>query len=101
MKDQNVNQQRRRFLTTAGAAATLIPVTALIGSRAAYSADMVDVGSAQAVSLEYVAKSADETKTCSNCALYASVSDTAGTCPLFSGAQVGSGAYCKTWTAKG
>ncbi|MBX2885998.1 MAG: high-potential iron-sulfur protein [Granulosicoccus sp.] len=101
MKNQNINRQRRQFLTTAGAAAVVIPVTALVGSRVAYSADMVDPKSAQAMALKYIAKSETESQTCGNCALYTAAGDEAGNCPLFQGAQVGKSAWCSAWAARG
>lgn len=101
MKDLNINRQRRRFLSTAGAAAALIPVSALVGSRVVYAADMVDPKSAQAMALKYVAMSPNEAQTCANCALYTPANDEAGGCPLFQGAQVGQNAWCSAWAAKG
>ena len=100
MTDQN----RRQFLSTAGAAVVAIPAASLIGSRLAFAADvpMVDATSAQAVALQYVEATATEGQMCSNCALYqAEDGAEAGMCPLFQGVQVGGNAWCSAWAPKG
>jgi len=101
MKNQKIDAQRRQFLSTAGAVAVAIPVSALIGSRAA-SAAMVDPTSAQAVALSFVEVSATDGQTCSGCALYQAADvEGAGNCPLFQGSNVGDGSWCSAWVAKG
>ncbi len=100
MTDQN----RRQFLSTAGAAVVAIPAASLIGSRLAFASDlpMVDTASAQAVALQYVEMSAKADQMCENCALYQAKEGTeAGMCPLFAGAQVGGKAWCSAWAPKG
>lgn len=101
MKDPKFDAQRRQLLTTAGAVAVAIPVTALVGSRVAFAA-MVDPTSAQAVALKYVETTATDGQMCINCALYQpddSV-DGGGNCPLFQGVSVGDQAWCSAWVAK-
>jgi len=100
MKDQKFDSQRRKLLSTAGAVAVAIPVSALIGSRAAMAA-MVDPASDNAVRLKYVEVSATDGQSCSGCALYQAADvEGAGNCPLFQGSNVGDGSWCSAWVAK-
>jgi len=97
------DQTRRDFIRLAGISA-VVPVSALVGSRLASAADMpmVDPESAQAVALQYAATSETEGQTCSNCALYQGEEGSeGGACPLFQGSNVGAGAWCSAWVAKG
>lgn len=95
------DKKRRQFVTIMGASTVAIPVSALLGSLPSYAADMVDPASAAAKNWEYVAETAIEGKSCSNCALYQGAEGSAsGGCPLFPGEEVVSTAWCKAHAPK-
>lgn len=96
------DKKRRQFVTIMGASTVAIPVSALVASLPSYADDtMVDETSAAAKNWEYVAESAIADNMCSNCALYQGEDDSkAGGCPLFPGAQVAAGGWCKAYAPK-
>jgi len=95
------DKKRRQFVTMMGASTVAIPVSALVGSRASFAADMVDPASDAGKNWEYVAESAMEDKACNNCALYQGAEGSkSGGCPLFPGMEVASGAWCKAYSPK-
>lgn len=95
--------KRRKLVTFMGAATVAVPVSALIGAMPSHADDapLVDENSAAAKNWEYVSVSADESKSCSSCALYGGgPDDKSGTCPLFQGSHVEPAAYCKSYVAR-
>lgn len=97
------DKKRRQLVTFMGASTVAIPVSALLTSLPSYADDapMVEEASDAAKNWEYVAASAMDDKICGNCALYQGEKDSAaGGCPLFPGAQVATGAWCKAYAPK-
>ncbi|MBX2837093.1 MAG: high-potential iron-sulfur protein [Gammaproteobacteria bacterium] len=99
MTDKN----RRQFVSVLGAGAVAIPLSAVVGSNASHAADapMVDVESAQAKALSYIAMSEKPDQNCMACTLYQGAADSAnGPCPLFPGSSVSAKAWCSAYTPK-
>ena len=97
------DKKRRQFVTLMSATTVAIPVTALVGSRMAYAAElpMVDEASDEAKNWEYVAASATDGQACSGCALYqGEAGSEAGPCPLFPANHVHSAGWCKAFAPK-
>lgn len=94
---------RRKFVSMLGAGATVIPVSALIGSLPSHADDapLVDPESAQAQALQYVSESEKPDQNCMNCTLYTGAEgDAMGPCPLFPGSAVMAEAWCSAWVPK-
>lgn len=98
---------RRRFVTSAGAAAT-VATTGLSGIAAAGDLARLEESDPTAKALSYVhdAKTADAAKRassqyCYNCALFAGDTDDewAG-CSIFPGKAVSGQGWCSVWAAK-
>lgn len=113
MKEKNTHGRwlpkmtRRRFFTSAGAAAA-VATTGLGGLAAADDLAPLDENDPTAKALSYVhdAKSVDAAKRfsdqyCSNCALFTGDSDDewAG-CGIFPGKAVAGKGWCSVWAAK-
>jgi len=97
------DKKRRQFVTFMGASTVAIPVSALVGSRAAFAADepMVDETSAAAINWDYKTTSAMPDQMCGNCALYQGEADAkGGPCPLFPGSHVDTAGWCKAYSPK-
>ncbi len=97
------DKKRRQFVTFMGASTVAIPVSALVGSRAAFADDapMVDEASAAAINWDYKAESTMPDQMCVNCALYQGEADAkGGPCPLFPGSAVSTTGWCKAYAPK-
>ncbi len=93
------DQKRRDFIRMAGATAA-IPLTAVVASRLAYAADLVDPTSPAAVNLKYIAMSEIPDQMCKGCALYQGGDAAQGACPLFQGSDVTAEGWCTAWVKK-
>jgi len=95
--------KRRKFLTTATKAAVALPVVTLVPMHKLLAKDlpMVDVDSAQAQALKYVAVSEMEGQNCIGCALYQGGDADAGGCPLFQGSNVAGAGWCSAYAPRG
>lgn len=94
---------RRKFITFLGAGATVIPVSALVGSLPSRADDLplVDPESSTAQTYEYVEVTEVAGSMCSNCALYTGDEGSeSGLCPLFAGSAVMASGWCKAYVPR-
>ncbi len=92
---------RRRFLALAGAGATAIPVTLLLGVPAARAQmPKLSLDDPTAKALSYVHETTIAGQRCDNCSLWQGGDAEWGGCPLFAGKSVNAKGWCKSWVKR-
>ena len=91
---------RRKFLSSTAAIATVSPSLLLTG-QVAWAETPVDPEDAQAKALSYVHKSPNPETVCANCQLYTGdASAEWGPCAIFPGKVVAGAGWCSAWVVK-
>ena len=95
-----MKQSRRQFLGKMGYSAVAIPLSGLLYSGTASSAEKLDPEDNLAKALGYVHESPSSAKRCSNCQLFKGGSTAKwGKCSIFGSKLVNAKGWCSSWSA--